>query len=257
MRREKNTVDYFPHDTDASDRTTLTILWNKYGYDGYGFWFKLLECLGRAENHYIVCETTQAWQFFLAKCGVSTGNMHITTEEKAIEILGLLASLDAIDAELWKNNKVIWSQNFVDNVKDAYKNRRRDPPDKPIFEATKKITTGNKGLTTDGKQQKKGKEKKGNKEDANFFEVFWTEYPKKKGKVKAEQAFNREINEQNGDKAEFVDMLLKAISVQKDSEDWIHDDGKYIPHPEAWINGKRWLDEEKEVKKSRYQVIEP
>ena len=37
-RPQKQTVKYFPHDTDASDGKTLTIIQAKYGNDGYAFW---------------------------------------------------------------------------------------------------------------------------------------------------------------------------------------------------------------------------
>jgi len=45
-RPRKQTVDYFPHDTDVSSGKTLTILQSKYGNDGYAFWFKLLRMPG-------------------------------------------------------------------------------------------------------------------------------------------------------------------------------------------------------------------
>jgi DnaD/phage-associated family protein len=57
-----------------------------------------------------------------------------------IEILDLLATLDAIDAELW-TQKMIFSQNFVNNVSHVYKNRRQPVPTRPI------ITTPNNSAT--------------------------------------------------------------------------------------------------------------
>ena len=52
-RTQQDTVQYFPHDTGASDGDTLTILEANFGNDGYAFWFKLLEKLGRAPGHSI------------------------------------------------------------------------------------------------------------------------------------------------------------------------------------------------------------
>jgi hypothetical protein len=46
-----NTVEYFMHTT--SHGKTLFILEQRFGNDGYSFWYKLLETLGRTENHFI------------------------------------------------------------------------------------------------------------------------------------------------------------------------------------------------------------
>ena len=43
-RPRKQTVDYFPHYCKCG--RTIFILENRFGNDGYAFWFKLLEILG-------------------------------------------------------------------------------------------------------------------------------------------------------------------------------------------------------------------
>ncbi len=121
-RPQKETVDYFPHEAIASDGTTLTILQSKFGNDGYAFWFKLLERLCSSKGHYIDCRNIIRWEFLLAITNVSA--------ETGTAILGLLAELEAIDSVLW-DEKVIWSQNLVENVSVVYKNRRLPLPQKP------------------------------------------------------------------------------------------------------------------------------
>ena len=119
-RPKKQTVDYFPH--YVFHKRTMYIIENKYGNDGYAFWFKLLELLGSTEGHFYDCRNPSKWEFLLAKTrqsGVS-----------ATEILNTLAALDAIDAELW-TQKIIWSQNFVDGVADVYAKRKIELPEKP------------------------------------------------------------------------------------------------------------------------------
>lgn len=118
-RPQKATVDYFPH--WAVHGKTLFILEQRYGNDGYAFWFKLLETLCVSENHFLDWNNSVEQEFFLAKSrstGVSAG-----------EILELLAKLDAIDSELWKIG-IIWCQNLVDNVSDAYRKRKLPLPTK-------------------------------------------------------------------------------------------------------------------------------
>ena len=123
-RKPKKGVDYFSHDCDASGKPTLYTLQERFGNDGYAFWFKLLEFLGQRENLSFDCNVTSEWIFFVAKSKVS--------EQMANDILDTLAAIDAIDAELWKH-RIVWSDNFVERVEDVYKKRGTLPPTKPVI----------------------------------------------------------------------------------------------------------------------------
>ncbi len=37
--------------------------------------------------------------------------------------------------------------------------------------------------------------------------------------------------------------IMTAIERQKQSEQWIRDNGQYIPMPSTWLNQRRWNDE--------------
>ncbi len=124
----KQTVDYFPHYSDASTRKTVYILESKFGNDGYAFWFKLLELLASSEGHVSDVRNPVAWEFLLAKTRVDN--------EKACQIMELLVALEAIDSELWEK-RVIWVQNLVDNISDVYRNRLTDLPLKPSLNGEK------------------------------------------------------------------------------------------------------------------------
>lgn len=147
-RPRKNGVDYFSHDT-TSGKTIFT-LESQYGNDGYAFWFKLLELLGTQLGHSYNCNNTADWLFLVAKTRI--------TPEKAEDILNTLAQLDAIDDELW-NEKIIWSQNFVDRLADVYKKRGTETPQKPGFCDGNSSTTG---VTVPESTQRKVKEIKAN-----------------------------------------------------------------------------------------------
>ena len=114
-RPKKATVDYFPH--YCSHGKTLHILESKYGNDGYALWFKLLELMGAAENHFIDCNEPATWEYLLAKTLVS--------EEKATSILNMCSALGAINEKFWKA-RVIWSENFIHNLDAVYKRREID-----------------------------------------------------------------------------------------------------------------------------------
>ena len=122
-RPKKQIVDYFPHDTDASDSRILTVLQNKYGNNGYAFWFKLKELLGRTPGHYYNFRDGDDWEFLLAKT-------HISDPETARRILDTLAILKAINPELHQQG-IIWSQEFVDSVELVYKKRNENKPERP------------------------------------------------------------------------------------------------------------------------------
>jgi Domain of unknown function (DUF4373) len=125
MSRKTNTVEWFPHYANASSKMTLTILEKKYGTEGYACWFKLLECLAQSDGHYISCQSTTQLEYLKCKLPVSNGNL--------MKILQEMADLSAIDKELWENQKIIWSDNFIQNVKEVYTNRRREIPLKPVI----------------------------------------------------------------------------------------------------------------------------
>jgi hypothetical protein len=117
-RKDKNTVDYFPHYVNHGK--TLFIIESKFGNDGYAAWFKILETLGSSEHHYIDCRKDEDWEFLNAKIKL----MHTSLQE----VLDLCAKLGAINKTLWEN-KVIWSENFVKNISDAYRRRATKCPD--------------------------------------------------------------------------------------------------------------------------------
>ena len=83
----KRTVDYFPHQCEHGK--TLFILEQKYGNDGYAFWFKLLEILGKSEGHFYEYRNPADIEYLNAKTHVNG--------DTAIAILNLLSDLDAID----------------------------------------------------------------------------------------------------------------------------------------------------------------
>jgi hypothetical protein len=193
-RPSKNTVDYFPH--ICKHGKTLYIIESHFGNDGYAFWFKLLECLGASENHYINCNLVDAWEYLQAKVKLS--------EDICTKILDKLAKLEAIDPDLWCG-KIIYSQNFVDNIADAYKKRNTELVTK--IELMEELTqflppkTNQNGqvdtVSVDGKPQSKVKKSKvdnSKKEYAPTVTLTEEEYQKlidRFGLVDAEKRINK------------------------------------------------------------------
>ena len=111
-RPKKATVDYFPH--FVKHGKTMFIIENKYGNNGYAFWFKLLELLGQTENHFLDCNNSAQWEYLLSYTKIE--------DAIALQMLDLLASLGAIDGDLWKH-KNIWSEKLIKNLEDVYSRR--------------------------------------------------------------------------------------------------------------------------------------
>jgi len=241
-RPHKQTVEYFPHDTDASERKTLTIIQEKYGNDGFAFWFKLLQLLGKTPGHYYNFNDPADWEFLLAKT-------HQKDTENTKSILDTLVVLNAIDRELY-NCGIIWCQNFVNRVADAYNRTINGAPMRPDFLVNAKggVVNVSNGTISDNnnhnnqteipqrKRKGKGKEKKLN--TYALFEAFWKSYPKKKSKGQAEKAF---IKLSPDDK--LLSVMLATIEKAKKSTNWVKDGGQYIPYPATWLNAKGWEDE--------------
>ncbi|HUV46317.1 MAG TPA: Lin1244/Lin1753 domain-containing protein [Dehalococcoidia bacterium] len=123
-RPQKQTVDYFPH--RCKPGPTMFILETRYGDKGYAFWYKLLELLGSTDGHAYYFNKEANCEYLQAYTN--------TDKTQAIEILDLLSSVDAIDKDLWADKHIIWSDNFIEGIKDAYRNRVIDIPNKPFSE---------------------------------------------------------------------------------------------------------------------------
>ena len=158
-RPRKQTVDYFPHFVGADSKTKF-ILENKWGNDGYAFWFKLLELLGRSDGHCYDCSVSANKMYLVSLARVS--------EETADDILETLAELGKIDKELWDTHKLIWCQRLVDNLQQVYAKRTVQIPCKPFTEPAKRKSI------LKVKQQE-------------LFEKFYAAYPKKQDRASAER----------------------------------------------------------------------
>jgi len=112
-RPEKNNVEYFPF--ICEDGKKMFYIEETYGNDGFATFVKLLRELAKADNHYLNLSSQSTVMFLSAKCKVS--------KEKLISIVNDLVELGKFDKVLWNENSIIWCQDFVDSIQDAYKKR--------------------------------------------------------------------------------------------------------------------------------------
>jgi len=208
-RGQRKDVDYFPHECNHGRK--MNIIETRYGNDGYALWFKLLEQLGKANNHYInIADDTNL--MFLS-------SVFRLSEERTLLILSDLAKLGGIDRFLFDQHKVIYSQKFVDSIQDAYRKRNSSCIEysgvldelgvkNVVSSGSYPYTTVNPAEVIPKEEYSKGKERKEKdsmvdrklkfahtlepfletygREFLNDFYAYWTEENKSKTKFKQE-----------------------------------------------------------------------
>ena len=70
------------------------------------------------------------------------------------------------------------------------------------------------------------------------FDKFWKLYPKRQAKGNAEKAWIK-ISINN----DLFHTIMRAVGAQIKSDDWLKDEGRFIPHPATWLNSKGWENE--------------
>ena len=251
-RPRKQTVDYFPHFVTTDSRTKF-ILEQSWGNDGYAFWFKLLELLGRSEGHHYDCSTTANEKYLVAL---------MKMEHDAInEILSVLADLGNIDKELWEERRVIWCQSLVDNLQDVYSKRTVSAPTRPFTVTQQEQEAAY--LSAEEKPQEEAPRKRGRpkKSEAKpkkanglsavqqaLFEKFYSVYPKKVDRATAERAWAK--IEPQPDEA-MTEKIIQAVeaSIKYDSR---FRERQFIPNPATWLNAKGYLNDYSQEGGSNY-----
>lgn len=69
------------------------------------------------------------------------------------------------------------------------------------------------------------------------FLRFWKRFPKKVGKREAEEWFVREKPSEA-----LIERMCRAIEIQKESDAWRKENGRYIPKAINWLSDERWED---------------
>lgn len=113
-RQEQNNVDYFPF--LCKEGKAMFYIEHKYGNDGYATWIRLLRQLAVTNYHYLNLSEYSELMFLSSKCKIS--------EQKLKEIITDLVNIGEFHKELWEQNSIIFSEKFIENIKDAYARRK-------------------------------------------------------------------------------------------------------------------------------------
>ena len=113
-RSELNTVSYFPLYCDEGQK--MFYIEETYGNDGFATFIKILRELAKTEYHYLDLSKPTSLMFLSAKCKIGKNLLN--------SIITDLVELGKFDKELWEKSSIIWCQDFVDSIKDAYDKRK-------------------------------------------------------------------------------------------------------------------------------------
>lgn len=168
-RKERHDVDYFPF--FIKDGRTLFILEGKYQCKGTGFFTNLFRFLSRTPDHHFQLKKESDRLFFFAstKCD----------EESALDMIDIMVTTGKLDRDLWTQEKVIASQDYLDSIQEAYRKRENNCISMGAIKELYKITSGRNAhisgklpeeiptdpiigqITSPDNPQSKGKERKG------------------------------------------------------------------------------------------------
>ncbi|MVP00381.1 DUF4373 domain-containing protein [Paenibacillus lutrae] len=124
-RPRKEGMDYFPHDTDATNDRKIEALRLLYGNDGYAFYFILLEMIYREPNFELDISDAETIQILAKKVSV--------TEEEFSQMLSTAIKRECFDPEAYYERNILTSNgikkraNVVvekrEKMRETYKNR--------------------------------------------------------------------------------------------------------------------------------------
>jgi len=115
-RPQRNTVDYFPFYCEDGEK--MFYLEETYGNDGFATFIKLLRELAKTDYHFLNLSKPSTKMFLSAKCKIS--------KEILESIINDLVELGKFDKTLWKENSIVWCQDFIDSIQDAYLRRNNN-----------------------------------------------------------------------------------------------------------------------------------
>ena len=72
------------------------------------------------------------------------------------------------------------------------------------------------------------------------FDTFWKSYPRKVAKGDARKAWIQTEKIRPS-----LSNILEAIENQKNTQQWMENEGMFIPYPATWLRQERWDDEVK------------
>jgi hypothetical protein len=132
----KDTIDYFPF--FVKDGRTLFVLQNKYGLAGIGFFTQIMRWLGQSPGHYYPYNDDFDKDRLNQYCGLNETDVRV--------MIGDMVKTGKLDRELWEKRGVIYSSDFVNQLSELYRKRKKELPTREmVIRETASICRNNGG----------------------------------------------------------------------------------------------------------------
>lgn len=217
---------WFKHDsTSLTDQKILGLRF-KFGMEGYGIFWAIMETMHQDPTGYINREA-------IGGLSIAYGVDNTKLNELVDFCLKIGLLLECEHGNIYNKRMQIQKSELADYSSQGRKGAEIRWKNRGAIGGA--IGGGNAGANADQIKIKN------NKEYSDEFESFWKAYPKKVGKGSSWVEWKKELPK--------LDSCLKALSWQIKSESWTKENGKYIVDPERWIKKRRWEDEPQKVNK--------
>jgi len=233
-RPRKEGMDYFPHDTDATDDEKIDAMRALFGNDGYAFYFILCERIYRTNE----AELDVSKPVLL----LPIAKKLLVTQDRFDEMLDAAFELGLLSRDDYETRGVITSNGIkkrFDEVRQM-RNRWRKNKDKTVIHEENPVeNSGENAEETRESKAKKSKVKKSKvvKEYTPEFTAFWSVYPRPLGKLDAFDKWLKAL--EAGATAEKI--IACAENYAKQCKHYETEE-RYIMHPKTFLYKSRFLD---------------
>ena len=220
MNKEKKDAYYFSHDSNARNDIKILRLRRSLGLEGYGIYFCLIEMLREQDDYKMSMSSIPDVAF----------ELHASDEK-------VKAVICAFDLFVIDNDEFFSAR--LNRSMEEYKSLKTKLSEAGRKGGLSKAKAGLKPsqsppLALKERKVKKRKEKESKDENKDIqFDVFWNLYDKKVSKEKSVAKWNKLSYD---DKVKIIQTLPAFIAKIKDKQ--------YQPHPDTYLNNRRWEDEE-------------
>ena len=128
-RPAKLNCDYFPH--FVKNERDLDYLIDRFGIEGYYFFYRLREFLCDCDNWYFKVNTDRDMVYLCKQFALD--------KTRVIELMDICAENSIIDHDLWIKVQIIWQDELASCLQDAWRGRKAHPPGKPILDIEVKL----------------------------------------------------------------------------------------------------------------------
>lgn len=226
-------MKYFKHDSDAAQDAKLRRLRMKYGMEGYGVYWFILELIARnVDKHNLTFELEHDAELISADTGIH--------HERVQEMMRFM-----VDLSLFQNISGVITCLKMASRTDEYTQKLIAAAEKagsvPRLSGESPDSVGRKSVLR--KEKKREQKKLTCDEYAAEFVDFWTQYPRKDNKAAAAKAWKK-LN---------PSLILRGI-ILNDICTRAWGDDKFIPHAATYLNNRRWEDEAQSAPSASVEV---